>query len=97
MHSADDLLAGLRHDDWMVRHEVVDRLVARAHDDPRTAPALLEAATDEVWQVRDAVVMRLNEFPSDSTIAVLRLALADDEDEVRWAASYSLGQLGEDV
>jgi hypothetical protein len=38
MHSADELLQGLRDDDWMVRFEVVDRLVARAHDDERTVP-----------------------------------------------------------
>jgi hypothetical protein len=29
MHTVDDLLAGLMDDDWRVRHEVVDRLIAR--------------------------------------------------------------------
>ena len=44
----------------MVRHESVDRLVARAHDDPRTLPALLDlAAHDPAWQVRDEAVWRL--------------------------------------
>lgn len=33
LHSADELLAGLRDHDWRVRHESVDRLVARAKDE----------------------------------------------------------------
>ncbi len=97
LHSTDDLLSGLRHDDWMVRRDVVDRLVARGHDDPRTARALREAATDPVWQVRDAAVMRLREFPSEATFAALKIALTDEHPDVRWAASFSLHQLGEDT
>jgi HEAT repeat protein len=58
MLSADELLDGLADPDWRVRHEVVDRLIARAREDPRTLPALLRAAMqDEAWQVRDAVTM----------------------------------------
>ena len=41
MHSADDLLDGLTHADWRVRHQVIDRLIARARDDARTLPVLL--------------------------------------------------------
>ena len=44
LHSPDELLSGLRDHNWRVRHESVDRLVARAKDDPRTLPALISLA-----------------------------------------------------
>jgi hypothetical protein len=46
MHGVDELLRGLHDDDWRVRHEVVDRLVARGKDDPRTLPELLTAGEE---------------------------------------------------
>ena len=62
----------------MVRHESVDRLIARGRQDERTLPALLDAAVaDPDWRVRDKIVIRLHEFPGASTVAVLREALAD--------------------
>jgi HEAT repeat protein len=95
MHSADDLLDGLTDADWRVRHEVVDRLIARARDDPRKLPALLQAATGDIaWQVRDAVTIRLHEFEPEKVRPVLLAALADPSPEVRWSASYALDQLG---
>jgi len=94
-HSPDELLSGLRDSDWRVRHETVDRLIARAKDDPRTLPSLLEAATsDEAWQVRDAVVMRLCDFERADVLDVLRRAASDPHPDVRWSATFSLGQLG---
>lgn len=95
LHSADELLSGFGDQDWRVRHECVDRLIARARSDPRTFPALIEAATsDEAWQVRDAVVLRLCDFDLRSVIDVLHAAAGDPHPEVRWSAAYSLRQLG---
>jgi HEAT repeat protein len=95
MHSADDLLQGLTDPDWRVRHEVVDRLIARARTDARTLPALLRAATeDDAWQVRAKVTMRLIEFDPEAVRAVLLGALTDSSPEVRWSARYALDQLG---
>jgi hypothetical protein len=64
MQSPDELLEGLRSETWMVRFEVVDRLTARAGNDPRTLPALLAVAVkDPEPAVRSAVVMGLRGFP----------------------------------
>jgi HEAT repeat protein len=95
LHSPDELLSGLSDPDWRVRHETVDRLIARAKNDPRTIPALIQAASsDESWQVRDAVVMRLPDFHSQEVLEALRTATEDEHPEVRWSAAYSLNQLG---
>jgi HEAT repeat protein len=67
-------------------------------DDPspcRTLPALIEAAgSDESWQVRCAVVVRLPDFHSQEVLGALRMATEDEHPEVRWSAAYSLNQLG---
>jgi HEAT repeat protein len=95
LHSPDELLSGLGDQHWRVRHETVDRLIARAKNDPRTLPALIQAAnSDESWQVRDAVVMRLHDFRSSNVLEALRIAAVDTHPEVRWSAAYSLNQLG---
>jgi HEAT repeat protein len=95
LHSADDLIGGMSDRDWRVRHESVDRLIARARDDVRTLPTLLQAATtDEAWQVRDAVVLRLHEFDPDAVLPALRLAEQDPARAVQWSARYSIFQLG---
>jgi HEAT repeat protein len=81
--------------DWRVRHETVDRLIARARGDERTLPTLLQVATtDDAWQVRDAVVMRLYEFDRDDVLPTLHEAERDDVSDVRWSARYSLFQMG---
>jgi HEAT repeat protein len=97
MHSANELLNGLRDDDWMVRHEVVDRLVARARNDERTIPALIRAAADPVWEVRGAVVMSLIDLPGGDALNAIRVALTDDHHEVRSSAAYALRQRGEET
>jgi hypothetical protein len=90
-HSADELLVGLCDDGCRVRHEVIDRLVARAGDDERTLPALLDAAVkDSSWQGRDADVMSLRKFEADLGNPVLRLAEKDPQPEMRWSASFAL-------
>ncbi len=95
MHTAEELLAGLTDHDWRVRHEVVDRLIARWGQDERTLPALMRAALDDpAWQVRDAVVMRLHDFDKELVMPVLREAQRDEHEDVRSAANYSLAQLG---
>jgi HEAT repeat protein len=94
MHSADDLLAGFASADWRVRYEVVDRLIARASDDPRTLPALLNAALeDSVWQVRDAVVRRLHRFDKTAVLSTVQAALADANEDVRKSAVRVIRQL----
>jgi HEAT repeat protein len=95
LHSPDELLAGLRDHDWRVRHQSIDRLVARAKEDPRTLPAVISAAlSDKTWEVRDAAVMRLMDFPSTDSISALRQAQHDQHPEVQESASYGLHQLG---
>src|SRR4051794_36001203 len=97
LHSPDELIGGRPSKDWMVRYESVDRLIARARSDERTLPTLLHAAaSDPVWQVRDAIVMRLRHFPGEATTSVLHDALQDGHPEVRWSAGFSLFQLGLD-
>ena len=93
--TADELIGGMSHVDFRVRHDVVDRLVARAGDDDRTIPTLITAiASDPAWEVRDAAVMALR-WPEDERIrAVLERALDDSHPEVRWSASYKLSQFG---
>jgi HEAT repeat protein len=95
LHSPDELLSGLRDTDWRVRHEKVDRLVARAKNDPRTLRALIQAAdSDESWQVRETVVMTLPDFLLREVLGALRVATEDEHPEVRRSAAYSLNQLG---
>ena len=97
MVTVDEHLAGLADPDWRCRYEVIDRLVARGKNDPRTLPALLSALrADSAWQVRDCITMRLHEFPQADVEAVLREAQKDAHPEVRWSARYSLTQLGLD-
>jgi HEAT repeat protein len=97
LHNPDDLLTGMVDGDWRVRHQVVDRLIARARTDDRTLHALLDRlACDSAWQVRDAVAMAINSFKNDGRVVqALRVAIADESDEVRWSAAHSLRQLGE--
>ena len=93
LHSADELLWGLRHHSWRVRHESVARLVARCRDDERTLPALLQtAARDRSWQVRDAVIWGLMELDTGAVLPVLQAAAHDVHEEVRWSARFALFQ-----
>jgi hypothetical protein len=63
LRSSDELISGMSDPDWRVRHETVDRLIARAREDNRTLPTLIRVATTaDAWQLRDAVAMRLHEF-----------------------------------
>ncbi len=79
MHSPDELLAGLLDPDWMVRIEVIDRLIARGRDDPRTVPALITAAeSDASPDIRSTILMRLHRFQSNRVIDLLRSAPITD-------------------
>ena len=95
MHATDDLLQGLRDGNWMVRFEVVDRLIARAPEDERTLPALIEAANDSTAAVREVVVMGLRNFADQRATAAIRRAMSDDDPDVRWAAEFAAQQAGE--
>jgi HEAT repeat protein len=90
----DELIAGMSHPDWRVRHQVVARLVARAGDDERTIPLLVNiVTTDSSPVVRDAAVMAMK-WPDDARVlSALRAAENDPDEEVRSSASYMLGQL----
>jgi HEAT repeat protein len=95
LHSADELLEGVRDEDWRVRYESVDRLVARWSADPRTVDVLIEVASaDPAWQVRSKAMMRLDEFDPDRVEPTLRRGLADPNEDVRWSARFILFQLG---
>jgi hypothetical protein len=96
LSSPQGLLEGMSHPDWRVRHEVVDRLVAKGRSDPRTLPALLGClASDPSAAVRDKVGMAMTRFPDDDRVVpALRGALDDPDDDVRWSATYALTQLG---
>jgi HEAT repeat protein len=95
LHSADELVSGLHDPDWRVRHESIDRLVARWPDDPRTLPTLLELAEhDPVWQVRSAATMPLTRFDPERVVPVARGVMEDSVAEVRWAANFVLFQFG---
>lgn len=95
LHSADELLEGVRDEDWRVRHESVDRLVARWSADPRTVDAPIElAGADPAWQVRSKAIMRLDEFDPETVEPTLKGGLDDPHEDVRWSARFILFQLG---
>jgi len=90
-----DLLCGLSDPDWRVRHEVVDRAVARVADRDHLVSVLVGMLSDDSSeQVRDTVAMCLSKFDAGAVSAVLTTALSDESAGVRWAASFSLFQLG---
>jgi HEAT repeat protein len=93
-HSVEELLDGVDDDDWRVRFESIDRLIARWRDDPRTPLAVRRIAEhDPVWQVRSNAMMRLHEFDADLVREVLLRGLSDSNEEVRSSARYALDQL----
>lgn len=95
LHSADELLEGVREEDWRVRYESVDRLVARWSADAHTIDALIEmASADPAWQVRCKATMRLDEFDPERVEPTLRRGLADPNEDVLWSARFILFQLG---
>jgi HEAT repeat protein len=95
LYSADELVSGVHDSDWRVRHESIDRLVARWPDDPRTLTSLLQLAEhDPIWQVRSAATMPLTRFDPHRVAPVARRILKDSVADVRWAANYVLFQFG---
>jgi HEAT repeat protein len=95
LHSADELLSGVRDPDWRVRFESVDRLTARWHGDPRTLLSILGLAEhDEEWRVRSTATMALCEFEIDHVVATVRRGLDDESEDVRWSSNFVLFQAG---
>ena len=106
MHSADELVAGMDHGDSMVRSEVIDRLLARAPDDERTIPVLVDHLRhDESPDVRGAIARalwwlaparRLGEHHArhDLIVAALLAAESDRDSWVRWDVQNSLWEFG---
>jgi len=96
LHSVEDLLDGLADDEWRVRFESIDRLVARGRDDPRTPLAVRRVAEhDPVWQVRARAMTRLHEFDAHLVRRTLLRGLRDSNELVRSSARYALDQLPE--
>jgi hypothetical protein len=95
LHSADELLEGVRDSNWRVRFESVPRLVARWKNDPRTLPRLLDVvANDPTSEVRAAAVMEFLEFDPDDVATTLGAVVEDEDADVRWTAAYVGFQLG---
>ena len=92
MVTPDELLRGIRSDDWHIRVWVVDRLMARTRDDERLVPALLEALrVDAAWQVRDQIAIALGRLVEDDRVSRALSDAQDDEcPEVRTSAGISL-------
>lgn len=95
LETADELLDGLHSAEWRVRHDVVDRLIARAADDERTVPELVVALrSDPNEKVREQVAMAFHAVNDSRVVEALGIALGDPSEEVRAAARFSLDQLG---
>lgn len=96
LHSPEQLQAALlEHPDPEVRWRVVDRLVARGADHPKTLPTLFRGlAEDPSWKVRDAVALALTSFPSSAVLSELLKAKDDENQEVRESVRYAIQQLG---
>jgi len=95
LHSADELVSGVHDSDWRVRHESIDRLVARWPDDPRPLASLLQLAEhDPAWQVRSEATIPLIRFDPDRVEPAVRRVLKDPVGDVRWAANFVLFQFG---
>jgi hypothetical protein len=91
LHSADELLSGVHDPNWRVRHESIDRLKARWHDDARTLPrswSWLSMTRNGAFGVRQR--WPLGYFDRDRVVPVLRRGLEDSNQEVRWAANLEL-------
>lgn len=94
LHSVEDLVDGLADDDWRVRFESIDRLVARWRDDSRTPLAVRRIAEhDPVWKVRARAMTRLHEFDPHLVRRALLRGLRDSNEDVRSSAQYALDQL----
>ena len=94
LHSVDDLLDGVADDDWRVRFESIDRLVARWRKDSRTPLAVMRVAEhDPVWQVRARAMGQLDEFDPHLVRRALLRGLKDPDETVRSSARFALDQL----
>jgi hypothetical protein len=96
LHTAEELLAGLSHENAWVRFESVPRSVARWGDDPRVEERLREIiGSDAFPAVRQQAVMAMLDYEPglESTKAVLSQKGHSDPD-VREAVDYVLAQWG---
>lgn len=94
LHTPEELQGGMFHDRADVRWRVVDRLVARGAEHPKTVPSLLAVLQhDPSPAVRDSVAMGLWHFVDNPAVRVAleRCAQDDSDEDVRRAAEISLG------
>ena len=97
LHTPTDLQAGMYHDRPQVRMRVIDRLIARGSEHPRTVATFIDVLQhDPDADVRYLVAGRMYAFAdSDEMIAQLFRTMSEDADpEVKAEALFSLDQLG---
>lgn len=85
------LLSVFGDDDWRVRVQAADQLVALG--DAAVRPLTRVLRHEPLWGLRRAAVETLARIGGDAVIAPLRLALRDREERVRQAAEHALRTL----
>jgi len=95
LNTPDELLEALSSDEWQVRVWVIDRLMARASNDGRLVPALIDhLIADPAWEVRARIAIKLTRYPGDRRVnAALHKAQGDSNSEVRESVTYALEQI----
>jgi hypothetical protein len=93
LHSADELLGGLSHDNEWVRYETIPRLT-RWGSDPRVQERLLQlVVSDDSAAVRDRAIMELLHFePRLESIEAIRSQSNHPDPDVRESVNYVLTQ-----
>jgi HEAT repeat protein len=90
----DSLIEALKNDDANIRWEAARALGAMR--DPRTVDPLLEALSDPDPDVRRKAALALAKTRDRRAVAALKSCSENDENQVvRWAASWSLGRFQE--
>jgi HEAT repeat protein len=88
------LLEALKDKDRSLRIQVLYALNGATINDKRLLPTLIEVLKkDESVEMRQAAVSLLPRFGEDA-LPHLKLALTDKDENLRWMAANSLGQLG---
>lgn len=85
------IIVHLRHGDWQVRVEAVNRLSSAG--DPALAPYLLDLLDDPDSDVRDAVVAALSQYGHSVADGVCA-SLESSSQDARIAAAQVLGHVG---
>ena len=88
------LVQALADENWEVRAEAIKTLGTLGN--PEAVPALIEALGDPDPRVRDEAVCALGNIGDRRAVpALINTLRNDDDDAVRVAAAYILGELGD--